>query len=248
MLSLVTFNVRTPVVGDGVNYFPYRLKMITDRIRMERPDVIGFQELTQDSYEAMQALLPEYAFVGAGREVDLSGESTRVAYRPERFHLVVSDQFWLSPTPRVPGSRYEIQSKCPRVANLLRLYDRETREQFFFLNTHLDHRSDPAREQGLRQIFDYLAALNAGEDLRVFVTGDFNLQPDSPAYAMIAEYGYTDLTSALKDSYHGYGTCIGCKIDYILTNRPDRDFALSVWHEEKDGRFLSDHDAVCVKG
>ena len=246
MFSIVTFNVRMPWPSDGVNFFPYRLPMITDKIMAEKPDLVCFQELTQDSWKAMSVLLPEYTFFGSSREKDLSGESTRIAYRRERFELVSGDHFWLSDTPHVPGSRYADQSDCPRVADMVRLYDQETGNQFFAINTHLDHRSDSARQKGLQQIFDYIAVLNA-EEMPVFLTGDFNFTPDDPAYKLIEKNQFSDLTSGISDSYHGYGTVTGDKIDYILYHGPAQKFSLSVWHEERDSRFLSDHDAVCIK-
>jgi len=163
----------------------------------------------------------------------------------ERLALLAMDQFWLSPTPRVPASRYEQQSRCPRVAVWAKLLHRESGVCFYFVNTHLDHQFEEARALGLKQIFETIRTLKAIEDLPVFITGDFNLTPESPSYALIAENGFTDLTASISGSFHDYGTREPVKIDYILTDALGSSDVQS-WHECNDGLYLSDHDALAV--
>ena len=100
-LKVMTFNVRTPVKGDETNYFWNRTGRITEVIGKELPDLIGFQEATREVREFLTtALFPMgYLVVGCGREKNLHGEGTVIAYRRERFELLSLESRWLSLTP-----------------------------------------------------------------------------------------------------------------------------------------------------
>ena len=50
-MRIVTFNLRCPWDGDGVNSFIHRAGMIYGKIRAERPDVIAFQEVTPKNFD-----------------------------------------------------------------------------------------------------------------------------------------------------------------------------------------------------
>ncbi len=245
MIRLMTFNLRYPAPADGANYFPYRLPGIRQLLTAQTPDVIGFQEMTEDAYDAISAILPGYAFAGTGRNADLTGESCRVAYRKDRLTLCATDTFWLSPSPRLPGSRYADQSDCPRVCTWARLYCRETGLFFFFVNTHLDHVSEKARYDGLSLVLKTAARLKREQDLPLFVTGDFNCQPDETTYRLIGEHRLTDLTTPIGSTFHNYGRCEE-KIDYILTDQPAGRFKVFSWRQSDAGAYLSDHDAVAA--
>ena len=90
-----------------------------------------------------------------------------IAYRKERFQSVILETFWLSPTPYVPGSRYPVQSMCPRTATDVVFKDMETGKVFRVINTHLDHECAGARKLGLEQILAHLRAEKAFADVPV---------------------------------------------------------------------------------
>ncbi len=244
MIRLATFNLRCPAASDGENYFPYRLPGILDTLSINKPGIVGFQEMTDASFEAMASMLSDYEFFGHGRNADLTGESCRVAYRKDGFTLCAGDTFWLSPSPRVPASRFEHQSHCPRVCTWVKLFDKESGQFFYFINTHLDHEEEEARVKGLKILLDTAKKLKQAHDIPLFVTGDFNCQPTESTYSLIAKYGLHDLTDGIKSTFHGYGRCENNKIDYILTDQPRERFTVSTWHESPLGKYLSDHDAV----
>ncbi len=100
--------------------------------------------------------LPEYYVVGCGRGEDLAGEAMVIAYRKKplsdrepRNLLAVAD-------PYVPGSRYAVQSVCPRTATDAVFQDLESGKVFRVINTHLDHEGSEARKLGLEQILAHL--------------------------------------------------------------------------------------------
>ena len=245
MLSLVTFNMRCPVPGDGVNYLPFRLPMIVREIREKQPDIIGFQEMEGSGYEALRLQLPQYQFEGVGRNADLKGESCRIAYKRDRLSMIALNHFWLSPTPDRPGTRFEEQSNCPRICTWGKFFDHETQAFFYVINTHLDHRGQKARELGLQLVLNHAQSLLQADPLPLFILGDFNFKPQDPEYSLIAQSPFHDLTAQLTDTFHGFGKReTPIKIDYILSNASSEDFTIRAWHTCQDGVYLSDHDAV----
>jgi len=246
MIKLLTFNIRVPNFNDdGINFWHYRAPRVFQKLREESPDVIGFQEVRDETFPQLKFNLSEYTFLGYGRDAHFFGESARIAFKSELFQLQAMDQFWLSDTPRIPGTRFENQSGCNRVCVWAKLMHLPTRKRFYFMNTHLDHRGDEARLKGLQLIFDMVKKLKAEEDLPVFIVGDFNFMPEEAPYALIEKNGFNDLTEGMEGTFHGYGKASE-KIDYILTDLPREQFEICRWHENNNGVYLSDHDPIAA--
>ena len=73
-MKYVTFNIRCDFGQDGANNFIYRRPLILEKIRQEKPDIIGFQEVLPHVAAWLKENLTEYYIVGCGREKDLTGE------------------------------------------------------------------------------------------------------------------------------------------------------------------------------
>ena len=81
MIKVMSFNTRTPVDADGINFFEYRKERILDVLRREKPDLIGFQEIMDSGRDWLcQALGNEYMVVGSGRGANLTGEGSFVTF------------------------------------------------------------------------------------------------------------------------------------------------------------------------
>lgn len=251
---IVTFNLRTTVPDDGINNFIHRVGMILQKIQSERPDVIAFQEMTDTSERYLSAQLTDYTIFFNKRCADLSGEGLGIAVKKERLSLIGLDGFWLSPTPKEPGSRFVEQSPYPRVCQCALLQCRQTGKVFRLYNVHLDHISHPARIQGIRCLLTYAAERHKELPTPFFMLGDFNAEPDSetirfsdhyeemPIYDMVRECGF-DMT------YHGYRLADPLYIDYIYADKQTAaaEHTAGRWDDEKDGVFLSDHYPLYVR-
>lgn len=248
-MKIVTFNLRMENPDDGPHRFTLRREAILARIRAEKPDVIGFQEALPEMMDWLEENLGEYCFVGHGRSEAYLDEATPVAFLRSRFALRSCETFWLSPTPRVPGSRFpEDQSICPRVCVLGELYDRQTGKCIRIANTHLDHEGTIARRRGLEGILHRLEELP--EPMATVLMGDFNCPPGDPALAPLAGR-FRDLTAHIPLTFHafrGYYPWKQEKIDYLFATEQFRSGRCAVWEEGADGVCLSDHFPVCVDG
>lgn len=244
-LKVMTFNLRVDCPTDGINLFSNRKPKIYKAITDEAPDIIGFQEATDNIRSFLRESLTEYTVLGCGRNADNGGEGVCIAYKKGAFELISFDTFWLSDTPRVAGSVYENtdQSMFPRVTVVAKLRSIKTGKIFNFFNTHLDHKGEQARIKGMKQIFSEIKE-NDGDFVLV---GDMNATPDSECIATALAFdGVIDATADVGGTFHNFGRrCCEIKIDYIFTNGCSTE-AYRLSDEHEDGIYISDHYPVCA--
>ncbi len=246
-MKIVTFNLRCVYNRDGINSFVHRALVISDKIREEQPDVIGFQEVIPKSLEVLERLLPEYLFVGQFRNADYLGEGLYTAVRKENCMLLGFETVWLSPTPYEAGSRFENQSHCPRICVAAKIRHKDSGKIFRVFNIHLDHISDEARVLGMTAAFKFADGFK--DNVPEVFLGDLNAEPDSETIALCcAREGIVDVTADVGATFHGYGKT-AVKIDYIFLTSELAEKLLGVekWEDEKDGIYLSDHYPVCAE-
>lgn len=259
-LKIVTFNIRTLYDSphDGANAFIHRAGLILDTVHTRQPHVICFQECSPKIKTFLKQYLIGYQLVGYGRDADFGGEALCVAYRTDVMELFALEQFWLSPTPTVPGSRFENQSVYPRICTRVVVKHTEIAAPLQFFNVHLDHESEEARVQGIRLILDRLTAARESAAIPTFILGDFNSQPESEVIRMCCEqtaYPLIELTADIGPTFHDFGATgktvnsRGWKIDYIFTSPENAKAVTSVtkWEDSKNGIYLSDHYPICCE-
>lgn len=250
-IKVFTYNIRTEASCDGINAFVHRREFVKKRFPSYEPDLIGFQETQPHMRQWIIDNFPDYEICGVGRGADLGGESNIIAFRRNMFDLCQLDTFWLSDTPRIPGSRFSTdQSGCPRICTCAELLHRETGKVFRYYNTHLDHEGRFAQAQGISLILNRMAADYSVQPLPAILTGDFNVTPDSEVYRSVLGFRgcgapLIDVTADVGGTYHGY--CpdeIMEKIDYIFTNMPCDATRSFKAEDVENGVYLSDHYPV----
>ncbi len=197
LVRVMTFNIRYNNPGDGPNAWPHRSDMVADLIRANA-DVAGLQEAQLDQIQDLEKRLPEFAWFGVGRnDGKQGGEFCPIFYRRDRFDVLSKETHWLSETPDVPGSK-GWDTAITRLVTIMRFRDRQSRAEFYMLNTHLDHIGKLARENGAKLIKKYLGELDA--QLPAVVTGDFNSLPKSQPYQNMITTDQQHPASNLVDS------------------------------------------------
>lgn len=246
-LRVMTYNVR--YASDTPPHdWAARRPVAAALIRHARPDLIGTQELLARQGDDLVQDLPGYRWFGRDRRGNHADEHMGIVYRTDRLRLVDQGDFWLSDTPDRPGSA-AWGADLPRMATwgVFETRDRRPR-RFLFLNTHLAHRSqdEGARERSARLIVERLPALAQG--LPVVVAGDFNADPSSPTYAVMAG-ALTDAWAAAPrrsgptGTFHDFTGRPAKRIDYLFL-RGFRPGTVTTDTYSKDGQYPSDHFPV----
>ena len=189
-LRVMTFNVRYGTAMDGDNSWAKRRDTLVNCVKQYDPDILGTQECLAMQAEYIAANLPGYRWIGVGRDQNGKGEMTAVFYKAETLVPIETLHFWLSETPDQPGSK-SWETSCTRMATRIKFHHPKTGRFFVYTNTHLDHKSEPARQNGIGVIDAHLAAY-AG-DLPTILTGDFNAGAGkTKAYGIALEKGFKD--------------------------------------------------------
>lgn len=229
-----------------------RRPIMADLIRQWSPDVMGTQEGLYGQLKDLAADLPEYEWIGLGREGGSRGEFMAVYFRSSRLEPMAYDHFWLSDTPQVIGSK-TWGPNLPRMVTWIKFHDRTTDRDFYLFNTHFDHQVQVAREKSAELIRARIAELDPA--VPVILTGDFNAAAEkNPAYATLTADGFlTDTWNTAPERLgEGIGTfnsfkgpqAGGPRIDWILTRGPVAAHKSEIVTFSRDARLPSDHFPV----
>ena len=174
-------------------------------------------------------------------------------YRKDRLALVEQSTFWLSETCEVAG-KMGWDAVCNRVVTWGKFKDKATNKEFYFFNTHFDHRGEVARRESAKLILQKVKEI--APTAPVFVLGDFNGSTDSEPYQILS----TELKDALEVSetphYGQIGTYNGFKpvkednerrIDIIFTNDQTIIQKHAIFTDSWGGKYPSDHFPVWAK-
>ena len=215
-VRVMSYNIRNAGAKDGMNAWKKRRNATVEMLRSEKPDVFGIQEAYPEQEAFILKRCPEYAGFGVGRDDGADkGERMSVFYRRDALELLAGGTWWLSETPDVPSVGWD--AKYPRTATWAHLRHKATGRDFFFVNTHLDHRGVEARRKGLEMIVARIGEMSPGAPL--VLTGDFNVFPDDDCLAGVNLMLHDARTAAAvtsdKPSFNGFGLMESKIIDYI---------------------------------
>lgn len=146
------------------------------------PDLVGGQEFTASMLDDLEKLLPDYQWVGVGREDgQRDGEFTPVFYHAGKVEMLESGTIWLAPDETIPGLGWN--ARCRRTATWAQVEMKESGQRLCFVSTHFDHLGKEARTESARLLIRRTPKLANG--LRVIVAGDFNCRPGSFPYDLM---------------------------------------------------------------
>jgi len=244
-LTVISYNIRYNSQSDGEDIWDLRKGELVGQINQHSPDSFGVQEATQIQMQYILEALPEYAYVGVGRDNGATkGEYSAVFYLKEKFKLLESKTFWLSETPEEVSVGWD--AALPRICTYAQFKEHTTGRVFWHFNTHFDHVGKAARANSALLIIEKIKSLVSPESVFV-LTGDFNASPN--------ELPMTHLKNAFRDPLEYIelsgpeGTFNAFNLQAPLDRRIDYIFfqgltPLSYAHlseKRTNGRWISDH-------
>ena len=165
-MNVMSFNIRMSTKSDGANWWEYRKDLAANVIKFYDVDMFGAQEVLHNQLTDLLDRLPDYGYVGVGREDGKTkGEYSPILYRKDRFSVVKSGNFWLAEDMNAVGKK-GWDAACERVATWAIFKDKKSGKEFFFLNTHLDHMGQVARHEGASLVLKQVHGLQHGIDMQ----------------------------------------------------------------------------------
>ncbi len=262
---VMSFNIRYGTADDKENAWPLRRDLVFDIISEYQPQLVGLQEALDFQLDEITEKLPEYAFVGVGRDDGIKeGEFSAILYLKGHYRVIESETFWLSDTPTVPGSK-TWGNTIPRIVTWAKFEDIRLNKQFYVFNTHFDHRSQPSREKSAQLIVDRVRA-REDSTIPAVITGDFNAGEYNPVIRYMVEDQAITMSSGealtnpqpFKDTFRTRhpeavkvgtanrftGYSVGPKIDYIFVAGQLAITGAAIIRDNDQGRYPSDHFPV----
>ncbi len=253
IIKVMTFNLRYGTAMDGPNHWNKRKDILVEVIKNYDPDILGTQECLDFQAKYIEEQISSYSFIGRGREKDGSSEQTSIFYKKDMWEALETQFFWISETPEEPGSK-SWDTVCTRIVTWVKLKHKPTGKKILFVNTHLDHKGEVARQKGAEIICEKIKKDN--ENLPVIITGDFNAVGEkSETWKIFMNNGLNDSWMKSNEKKGPITTWCGFKdpdtnsdyrIDWILYQGPFQPLKYETIVYSKEGKYPSDHFPVIV--
>ncbi|MGM9786491.1 MAG: endonuclease/exonuclease/phosphatase family protein [Candidatus Cryptobacteroides sp.] len=255
-IKLMSYNIRFITPDDqGVYSWESRKEPNIKMLRDVSPDVVGFQETMNGISEYLIENLPDYDCFLRYRdgEPDKHGRNQMIMWKRDRFDLLDSGRFWLSPTPDKVSKSWD--ANHVRHTIYVKLRDKASGREFWYFDTHLDHKSKTAKQEGVKLNVEMMKKI-AGDDAVVFISGDMNIQrAKSNGYYLDPYYEWMDSAvevaprTCTRPTFNGFeyeGKNPG-RLDHIFF-RNAKAMKFDVIDSEGYGvKYISDHYPItCV--
>jgi endonuclease/exonuclease/phosphatase family metal-dependent hydrolase len=253
-LKIMTYNIRLDIDSDKENNWTHRKNFFNGQIQFYTPDIFGIQEAKPNQVLDIATALPQYSYVGIGRDGVGKGESSNIFYAKEIFKVIESNTFWLSATPESISMGWD--AACNRVCSYALLKNKQTNNMIWVFNTHLDHIGEEARTKGLELILSKIEKLNTNK-YPVVLMGDFNSEPETERIIKLKKIMNDAKTISKEKPFGPYGTFNNFKyneasthlIDYIFLSKSNAITVqkYAVLSDAKDLKYPSDHFPVFIE-
>jgi len=226
-LTVATYNIRNENQGDVANGngWKQRYPVITQLIRFNDFDIFGSQEVLNGQLKDMLGQLPEYNYIGVGRDDGFEkGEYAPIFYKKDKLLLVKSGNFWLSEITDKPNVGWD--AALPRICTWGEFKIKKNGKSFWFFNLHMDHIGVKARLESSRLVVEKIRRMCG--DKHVILTGDFNVDQTSDGYKLIVSSGiFMDsyetamFRYALNGTFNGFDPNLktDSRIDHIFISK-----------------------------
>jgi endonuclease/exonuclease/phosphatase family metal-dependent hydrolase len=244
----MSYNIRYDITTSNASPWNERHKAISSQLNRFDVDIVGMQEVLVHQKEQMLLDLPGYESIGVGRDDGKNaGEFSPIFYKEERFRVLKSGTFWLSPTPDIPSKGWD--AALNRICTYAQFFDLESKQSFWVFNTHFDHVGEVARMKSSVLILQKIQEVTKGKREIVIFCGDLNLNDDHPTISFLqaqmkdALLGSKQVKSNMNNTFNNFDLKneASNRIDYIFTNKKVEILTFETIVEPFGISYPSDH-------
>ena len=246
-IKVISYNVRVNNEGDGENKWDLRKHASVAMINEEKPTIFGLQEAKPEQMQYLVENLPQYGYIGVGREDGVSsGEHMTIFYLKEEVELLDGGTFWLSETPEEPTMGWD--AACKRSCTWTKLRMKDTGKEFAYINTHLDHVGKVAQREGLALICRRFAEI-VPVGMPAFLTADFNAVTSDPIFeplnAEMLDAREVAPETDRRGTFNGWGKADSV-IDHIFFRGAEAHSFKVLRDKDYGAPYISDHYPVVM--
>lgn len=251
-IKVMSYNIRLSsgtIEADSIYHWEHRKQASLELMHQEQPTVFGLQEACPDQMDYMVENLPEYDYIGVGRDDGKrKGEFMSIFYKKDEVELIDGGTFWLSQTPDQVTKGWD--AACFRTCTWTILKKKDTGKKFVYLNTHLDHKGQEARKESIKLIVAKAEELTGGK-LPVFITADFNSPTTNEIFKPMQEAMLDARVEAPVTDERGTLNCWGTTppgvvIDHIFFRGAEAQKFEVLRDKDYGAPYVSDHYPVML--
>lgn len=248
---MATYNMRYDNVQDTTNGWAKRLPIIGQLIQYHDIELFGAQELLDHQVQGVKKELPNFDWVGVGRDDgQTKGEYSPIFYRADKFKVLAKGNFWLSETPDQPTKGWD--AALPRICSWAKFQDFKTKKVFFIFNTHFDHKGELARVNSANLILEKIKLLAGNSP--VVLMGDFNFDQHHQGFQALQTwklkdaFGLSPFRMANTSTFNNFDikTTGDKRIDHIFLSPDFRVAKYGILTDSYQGKLPSDHYPVMI--
>ena len=252
-LCLITCNIRFDNPADGPNAWKYRRDFLTQTLQQYNPSLIATQEGRFHQLNEFETSLIDFHLVDEHRS--WIGERMYPAFfiKNDTFEYLGSGDMWLSETPDIAGS-LSFESAFPRLMTWTKLQIKNSKQNIFVVNTHLDHVKAETR---IHQIQVLATEIKRIWDIScpLVIMGDFNDSPNSQIREVLMnefpclQDAWKMFNQTEETSHHAFTGEMqnGARIDWILIDSKLTVTSCLMDKSVKDGLYPTDHYPIVCK-
>ena len=251
-IKVMSYNIRLSsgtIKADSIYHWEHRKQASLNLMHEENPTVFGLQEACPDQMDYMVENLPEYGYIGVGRDDGKrKGEFMSIFYKKEEVEFIDGGTFWLSETPDQVSKGWD--AACFRTCTWAILKKKDTGKKFVYMNTHLDHMGKVAREESIKLIVERAEKLTGGK-LPVFITADFNSPTSNAIFKPMQETMLDARVEAPVTDDRGTLNCWGTTppgvvIDHVFYRGAEAQKFEVLRDKDYGAPYVSDHYPVML--
>ena len=249
-IAVLSYNIRYNSSGDGLDLWELRKTELINQIKELNPMSFGVQESTLTQMKDLEAGLPDYDYVGVGRDDgSTKGEFSAIFYKRGELKVLQEDTFWLSETPEKVSIGWD--AALPRICTYAKFELTSSKKRFWHFNTHFDHMGEIARVESAKLIISKIANLVSSGDV-IVLSGDFNAEPHEESI-LVLNHSFEDPADKVKlqgpvGTFSGFqlDAPLNRRIDYIFTKNVEIKTYQHLNTKRANGRWISDHLPVLL--
>ncbi len=278
-LRVGSYNIRYENDGDAAkgNGWKNRCPVQIDLLNFYDFDVLGTQEVLHGQLVDLQAGLPQYDYIGVGRDDGKTeGEYAPIFFKKDKIKCLKSGYFWMSEDTTYPNKGWD--AALPRICTWGYFKDTKKKKKFWYFNLHMDHVGVVARRESAKLVLAKIKEM-CGKD-PVILTGDFNVDQTHQSYKVLHDspifkdsYEEATIRYALNGTFNAFNLNLktNSRIDHVFVSPTfkvtkygiltdtyrstsietktvrEGDFPKEVSFQQSEARLPSDHFPILVE-
>ena len=251
-ITIMSYNIRYDNPSDGQNRWENRKKEVAKMINYYSPDLIGTQEALKGQIEYLDSMLPQYNYVGVGRDDGKTkGEYTAIFYNKNILKMLSSKTFWLSETPDTVSIGWD--ASMERIVTFGEFLNVSNGDSLFVFNAHFDHIGKLSQKKAAELIVQLIESKKL-HNKKIIVLGDFNCEPFEEPIKIFQKIIKDSYTESQIPPYGPPGTFNGFNTNGLTTKRIDYIFVKNmeviqyahIGDRRSNNLHLSDHLPVLI--